>query len=388
LFPGINGRRGKKQKKKEGLHCTNPRCPNFHQSDPEDSSWWKEHGNYHTKAYGRVQRYRCTCCGTTFSDQSFSIDYYVKKPIDYIPLIRALLSTSGLGNLSRFEGLREELIQNRYERLARTFLALHAHLREMIRKSEDFVLDGLESFSKSRYYPNNINVVVGSTSEYIYGMGFSQLRRKGNMTKEQRQRREEEEKVYGKAPARAVEMSVTHILYDLGKFINKRKTGKHVLFTDEHKAYVRALNRIIDSGDYFEHVQISSGKVRNYTNKLHPANYLDRQIRKDQANHVRETVQYARCPSAIMLRLAIYQVYHNYLMPRRVKEQRRGNWQTRGEYLGISRDDILDAIESFVGKRAFFHKCKLWEEEKSTWLMMWRNSRIPIGRRIPKYIAA
>ena len=149
------------------LHCTNPRCPYFHHTNPADSSWRRDHGTYETKAFGTVQRYQCLLCRKTFSTQSFSIDYWVHKPVDYLPLIRSLVSTSGQGNITRFTTLRYEVIQNRYERLCRFFLAVHAHLRQHITLDEPLSLDGFESFSRSQYFPNNINILTGTSSEFI-----------------------------------------------------------------------------------------------------------------------------------------------------------------------------------------------------------------------------
>ena len=328
----------------------------------------------------------CLCCGKTFSNQTFLIDYYVKKPVDYMQLLVPLLSTSGQGNITRFSNLRYELIQNRYERLCRMFLALHAELRKQIKPDEDFVLDGLESFSLSQYYPNNVNIIAGSESEFIYGMGFSQIRRKGEMTIKQKEKREHLEKKYGKAPPKAIEMSVYSLLCDLGIYLHSNNLALKKLKTDEHKAYVRAFKRISDLSDFLKHEQYSSKKARNVQNPLHKANYVDRQVRKDQANHVRETVQFARCPSAMMIRLSLYQVYHNYMMPRRVKEQRKGNWETRGEFLGLGKKVFFNTLGKVFGKRVFIHKYDLWEEEKKTWLILWRNKGIAIGKRIPRYI--
>ena len=375
------------RKNKDIPHCTNPECPFFHHHDPDDTSWRKEHGSYYTAAFGDVQRYRCTLCGKTFSEQSFSLDYYVKHPVDYVPLIRSLVSTSGMGNLGRFENLRCELIENRYERLARSFLALQAHLRQKIMHAEDFVLDGFESFSCSQYYPNNINILVGSDSEFIYTMGFAQLRRKGRMTAEQKQKRAELELLYGKAPPKAVEVSAASLLEDLAKSLQHRNIQSCVLYSDEHTSYPKALDRLGMRKQMFQHVQISSKKARTFQNPLFPVNYVDRQFRKDQANQVRETVQFSRCPSAMMLRLTIYQVYHNFIMPKRVKEQRQGNWDTRGEAVGISRTDISEALYWIIGRRVFFHKSDLWSEERQTWLSGWRNSQIPLGRYVPNYIS-
>ena len=367
-------------------HCSNPECPFFDHRDPSDTSWRTDHGSYSTAAFGEVPRYRCRRCGRTFSNQTFKVDYYVKHPVDYIPLIKALVATSGQGNMSRFTGLRYELIQNRYERIARFFLALHAAIRSEVRRQESFVLDGFESFSVSQYFPNNINIIVGSHTEFIYQMGFAQLRRKGAMSEEQKAEREGLEACFGKAPPKAVEDSVTRILQDICRWLRRKGFGPKYLVTDEHKAYVRALNRVAGARSLLWHKQYSSKAPRTTSSPLFPVNYVDRQFRKDQVNHVRETVQFARCPAAMMNRLTIYQGYHNYLMPRRVREQRKGNWQTRGEALGIDPRRIQATIESLWGKRIFYHKTALWQEERRTWLMSWRNRGIELGRRVPYYV--
>ena len=367
-------------------HCPNPECRYFSHENIHDTCWRKNHGYYQTNAFGKVPRYRCTSCGKTFSNQTFLIDYWVKIPVSYIELLKPLFSTSGQGNITRFHGLRSELIQNRYERLSRMMLALNAELRKHIRPDEDLVLDGFETFSKSQFYPNNVNIIVGSKSEFIYGMGFSQLRRKGAMTAKQKQKRSELEDQYGKAPPNAIEMSVASLLEDLIKLLHENNLTDVKLKTDEHKAYVRAFKRVPAASDCLKHEQYSSRKARTPANQLFAVDYCDRQVRKDLANHVRESVQFARCPSAMMTRMSLYQMYHNYIMPRRVKQQRKGNWQTRGEYLGLSRQVFCETLTQVLGKRVFFNKHELWEEEKKTWKMAWRNQGIHIGRRIPKYI--
>lgn len=118
------------------------------------------------------------------------------------------------------------------------------------------------------------------------------------------------------------------------------------------------------------------------------ANYIDRQFRKDQANHVRETVQFARCPQAMMSRLTIYQVYHNCFSPWRVKQWRQKDYRTRVEMMGMSSGRLAQLVDQVWGRRVFRAKCDLWEEEKTTWDMGWRNPGINIGRHIPAYIQA
>jgi hypothetical protein len=367
-------------------HCPNPACRHFSDISPGDTSWRTDHGSYQTKAFGEVPRFRCTDCGKTFSTQTFRMDYYLKYPIQYLPFIQYLVSTCGQGTMSRFSGYRYEVIQNRLERGARFFLALHAALRPLINVEEHFVLDGFESFSRSQYYPNNINILVGSTSELIYGMGFSQLRRKGRMTAMQKAIREKLEAEFGRAPKNAIEVSVAKLIADICQWLSDKGFGKKLLKSDCHTAYVRALKSTTTAAEWLDHHRYSSTEARTVNNPLFPVNYVDRQIRKDQINHVRETVQFARCPAAMMIRLSIYQGYHNYLMPRRVRRQRKGDWTTRAEALGIQTDQILTAIRRLWGRRIFLHKTDLWDEETDTWLMRWRNNGIDMGRRVPAYV--
>jgi hypothetical protein len=367
-------------------HCTNPACPFFYHQDPADSSWRTDHGCYCTRAFGVVPRYRCRGCGRTFSQQSFKLDYYVKQPVDYIPLIKALVSTSGQGNISRFTALRYELIQNRFERLARFFLAVQARLRSALSVQEELVLDGFESFSRSQYFPNNINLIVGAATQFIYQIGFSQLRRKGAMSDHQKRRRQQLEVLLGKAPPKAVEDSVVRLVEDICKWLAGKGFAATPLRTDEQPAYVRALKRVAEAAQLLVHEQYCSRAPRTVGNRLFAVNYVDRQLRKDQVNHVRQTVQFARCPAAMMSRLTIYQGYHNYLMPRRVRSQREGDWSTRAEALGLGAGVIWAAIVKLWGKRIFYHHTDLWQEEQRTWLMGWRNKGVELGRRVPLYI--
>lgn len=367
-------------------HCPNPACAFFYHNDPADTSWRCDHGCYSTRAFGEVPRYRCRGCRRTFSEQTFKLDYYVKHPVDYIPLIKALVSTSGQANMSRFTGLRYELIQNRFGRLARFFLALHACVRSALSVQEQFVLDGFESFTLSQYFPNNINLLVGADSQFIYQMGFSQLRRKGAMSDAQKRRRRQLESMLGKAPPKAIEDSVVRLVEDICKWLRSKGFAATALRTDQHPAYPRALSRVADAGELLIHHQYSSKAARTVANKLFAVNYVDRQLRKDQVNHVRQTLQCARCPSAMMIRLTIYQGYHNYLMPRRVRAQRAGDWSTRAQALGVDAASIWASIVKLWGKRIFYHHTALWQEEQRTWLLQWRNKGVQLGGRVPRYI--
>ncbi|MFP4376917.1 MAG: hypothetical protein ACLFP4_07730, partial [Spirochaetales bacterium] len=71
------------------LFCPNKHCPCHIDPDAPESKalrridWFKRSGTYMTKVRGEVQRYACKRCGRGFGEQTFSLDYYVKRLINY-----------------------------------------------------------------------------------------------------------------------------------------------------------------------------------------------------------------------------------------------------------------------------------------------------------------
>jgi hypothetical protein len=63
--------------------CPNRECVWHYPPFPQGRGWYVKWGLYETEAFGSVQRYRCTGCGKTFSSQTFSLDYYSKRVVDY-----------------------------------------------------------------------------------------------------------------------------------------------------------------------------------------------------------------------------------------------------------------------------------------------------------------
>ncbi|MCX7788970.1 MAG: hypothetical protein N2442_14870 [Spirochaetes bacterium] len=62
----------------------------------------------------------------------------------------------------------------------------------------------------------------------------------------------------------------------------------------------------------FTHWRMSGRQARSQRNPLVAVNYLDREVRKDGANHVRESTRRSCNMNDLMNRLAIYRVVHNY----------------------------------------------------------------------------
>ena len=93
--------------------CPNPACPH-HQIAPE-GSWYVALGFYYTKCFGDVPRYRCKTCGRTFSSQTFSLDYFAKKRLDYRQIERLVSSSMSQRALSRHFKVSLGTINNRIQ---------------------------------------------------------------------------------------------------------------------------------------------------------------------------------------------------------------------------------------------------------------------------------
>ena len=361
-----------------------PFCPNsactFHQRSSLTFSrhrrWYQRDGTYGTKVHPRIQRYLCRCCGTKFSAQTFSLDYGVKRVVSYRRILEQSCSGSGIRSLARNLGVSEKVVINRLGRLARQSLALHAKMRKHLDLEEDLAADGLESFTRSQYYPNNIHLLVGKRSQYLYGADYAHIRRKGRMTEGQKKRREEVESVF-RAPAGDLYRSFTRILRQVLLYLERRVIEGVILVTDEKKEYHRCLGAsselsgMIGRGE-LKHVVVSSKEPRTLWNQLFAVNYYDREVRKDQGNHTRETVLFSRNVNNSMERLWVYAAFHNYVKPYRVGV-RKGMRMSHGEAAGLSREVIRREWKSFFTRRAFVSRVVLSESERMVWYRCYRT---------------
>ncbi len=293
----------------------------------DEERWYIRWGTYRDASFGRIQRYRCRHCGLCFSEMSFSIDYAVKRKLDYRRLEALLCEGSGVRALARLLGASTETIANRLGRLGRSSLAVQAALEPRLLHTEALAFDGFRSFSVSQHAPCDITILVGSESEYLYGFDFAPLRRGGAMRPDQRRSRERFERLL-RAGRRAVEYSARRIYdYVAATMELPPAAPPRVITSDRHYAYRDAWRkhpamRHLSARRWLLHRTVSSRALRTAANPLRPVNYFDREIRKDLAEHRRETVCFARSPAAMLLRFAVYVAHHNLHKPKRIRETR------------------------------------------------------------------
>lgn len=354
------------------LFCPDSRCENHH-PDPT-GRWYHHHGHYRSRG-GLIQRLRCCACGKTFSPRSLSIDYWTHFSIDYQLLLTLFCSGFSLRGLSRYFGTTTSVIQNRLGRLARSCLCYLGALQEQMQPFEAFVADGIENFCVSQYFPNDIHILAGKESQFVYGFNYALFRRKGRKTAAQARRCKQ---IYPSVDFRAntITGGFAELMVQLIRISGY--SDQVGLYTDERAQYQRAIRQnselaLRSHQGRWTHTRISSLRPRTSSNDLFSVNYLDRELRKDLAEYHRQTVCFARNVSNSLERTLLYFFHHNFCKCYRIGV--RAEQRSHAEVAGVSPQQVGEILSEVFHKRGFLHDGaiaygsfyeKLWRREIPT----------------------
>ena len=381
--------------------CPNSSCPNYYREQyPEDDSrWFHSDGSFLTAREGEVARYRCCECGKRFSESTFSLDYYAKRKITLRRLRRALVSGSSVRAASRQLFCAPATVTRRIMILARQSIAAHGELSVYHSRREPLAADGFQSFAVSQYHPNHFNLLCGGESQYVYDMTSVSLKRSGRMSEAQRAKRERIEAESASDP-KALEREFSQIVTTALRLWQRQEqaaeesedsgeleAASRTFITDEHPIYPGAI--IAAGGErQLEHRTVSSLLARSRDNPLFSVNYIDRELRKDLAEHHRETVCFARGVSHSVARMWVYLVWHNIEKPYRISPRSPA---THAEVSGVPAAEIRRQRRRFYTRRAFLGHCRgLSESQRRDWMQLhWTPERENrVNRRItPAYAA-
>jgi hypothetical protein len=339
--------------------------------------WYTRYGFHQTAAFGRVQRYKCRLCGKSFSEQTFLLNYWLKKPTDFASLGRQLNSCSSGLFVGRHFGYSADSLRIRCDRLARNALFFQATLSCQLQIREALVADGLESFVASKFFPLWLNVLVGSQSQFVYFFTESHGRRKGSMSEKQKQRCQ---CIY--ADKCFTTSSLSRMFTQLLGYLKGRCSLPTVqLHTDEHPVYQRLIkdfNNRPAPQPRIDHHQTTSTAARTTTNPLFAVNYFDRLIRKDLPNHRRQSICYARNDRNLLSRFAYYVVTHNFHKPFRISSVAA---QSRSTHAAVA----LGACPSLSFWKPRLHTCRFFRsfvQLPAYYGKLWvRNTPTPLKRQ-------
>jgi hypothetical protein len=299
-----------------------------------------------------IPRFRCCHCGLTFSSQTFSTTYYLKRPRLLVAVFHRLLAGSGLRQITREARCAHSTVMGLAARLGRhALLYLTAH-RPPDPVREPLVIDGFESFAHSQYQPLHLNTVVGAESHFVYGFTQSLLRRKGRMTERQKAKRKQMETAFGRPAPWALEHDMAAALR-----IAAPTPQPLTVRSDEHPAYPRAFRRL--TGYTVRHEQTPSVQARTSGNPLFPVNLIDFLLRHNSANHKRETIAFSKRHQAALERAAMLVLWRNFNKP--FSENHGGG--TPAMRLGLTRTPL--GLRELLRERLFATRMRLpspWED--------------------------
>ena len=367
--------------------CPNPGCTHHLIREPDSYSAFIRYGYHHTRTFGSVPRFQCTSCRKTFSSQTFQLSYDLKRPPNFERIKSSLSSCSGIRAIGRsLGGASCASVSTRIARMARNTLASSSRLASSRSPTEHLASDGFESFCVSQFFPNNITLLVGKDSAFVYTLDHATLRRKGRMTEAQKKKRARLDKTDRPDP-KALTTSFSSILTDLVPVLLD-EGGKRTmeLWTDKKKEYARALGRHVPGAflvaeERLAHRTVSSRAARTKDNPLWSVNYMDREIRKDLKEHVRETVCHGRNVNNQMDRMSVYVYVHNgekhYRIGGKGEDER-----THAEVAGYDREEVAKERKGIWGLRSLWSREWLGESARRTWF----RERWTPGKRGKEYL--
>ena len=98
-------------------HCPRRDC-RFHRC--ADGWRWIRYGFFVRRCQPRcIPRFRCGACGVTFSSQTFSTTYYLKRPELLIPIAYRMVACSGYRQIAREARCSPSTVMNQVIRLGR-----------------------------------------------------------------------------------------------------------------------------------------------------------------------------------------------------------------------------------------------------------------------------
>ena len=288
-----------------------PFCPRAHcRFHLSAEGWrWVRFGSYPRQCPPRsIPRFRCRHCRSTFSSQTFSTTYYLKRPELQPALFQRLIACSGYRQIAREARCAPTTVMGQAARLGRHALLLLHHLRPRAAPTEPLVIDGFESFAYSQYHPLHLNLAIGADSHFVYAFTHTELRRKGRMRAAQRRRRQALEQRHGRPDPGALPASVADLIR-----LAFPAPGAVVIRSDEHPAYPRAFRRL--RGWSIRHECTPSVAARTPANPLFPVNLMDLLLRHNSANHKRETIAFSKRHQSVVERAALLILWRNFTKP-------------------------------------------------------------------------
>ncbi len=293
------------------LYCPRATCPS-HVSTPFT---WQRKGSYLRKVDQRiVQRFHCLACRSSFSSQSFRVDYRLQKP--WLPLLvfQALVAKTTLRQTARSIGCKLDTVLHHLRLVGNqgywthdAFLTRHKARGSGL--SGTFQLDELETFETDRRLrPLTVPVLVQRKTWFVVHAASGTMPARGNLRPFDQMRKERYEKQFGRRVSRSTE-ATTECVVALERHL--AQGADFCIQTDRKKTYPSIFRSVF--GRSIGHNWISSTARRDRSNLLFTINNCLAQARDNISRLVRRNWGHSKLERNLRWHLWAWILYRNYV---------------------------------------------------------------------------
>ncbi len=269
-----------------------------------------------------VQRFVCLSCSRGFSEQSFRLDYRLKRPELLARFFLDRVSKVTHRQSARNHACSRSTEERHFQRLSQHCAAFHsARLAEASARGglgEVFLLDELETYEQHRTQrPVTVPVMIERASGFVLDVRVGALaaRVRPGQTKHFRPARQLEREGARKSESRQVVKEAFERLREVSS-----KQGMICVLTDEKPTYAQLLRELF--GERCLHLTTASTRRRDVRNPLWPINHTLARMRDNVSRLVRETWAAAKLRRCLAGQLAIWVCYRNYVRGRTNRKPR------------------------------------------------------------------
>jgi hypothetical protein len=248
-----------------------------------------------------VQRFQCLTCTRGFSQQTFRLDYRLKRPELLKRFFLDRISKVTHRQSARNHACSRSTEERHFRRLCLHCEAFHdARMTEVASRGglgEVFLLDELETYEHHRIHkPLTVPILIEKKSWFVLDVRVGTLPpRSGRDVLSQR--KSESRRVVKEAFERLREVSP--------------KDRPLRVLTDEKSSYAKLLRQLF--GSRCVHQRTHSKKLRDVTNPLWPINHTLARVRDNVSRLVRRNWAGAKLRRWLAGQLAIWVCYRNYV---------------------------------------------------------------------------
>lgn len=303
-------------------HCPWRGCPSNHPERPEPFRY-RLAGSYQRKCDGRiVPRFRCTACERTFSQQSFAVTYYLKRPELMIPIARAMVACEAHRQTARSLDCAASTVTRQAARIGRHAILLQCLTLEELGPLEEVVVyDHFECFGVSQYFPIGVGTAYSDRSRLLLSIDLAPHRRTGRMSSAQKRRRRVLESANSRPHPRSYEKATRETLDRLLLLLAPDAPLRFV--SDDHKQYAAAVKKHVETQRIMHQTYPNprrgpkgssrSALARRRDAALETVDQAHQFLRHSLSHHRRETIAFARRHNALAERIFAHGVWLNYI---------------------------------------------------------------------------